>query len=162
MIGSVSDSSIEKREMSWRSSWSGGGVQSITLAADGHTVATYSAACNFAFPQPCPLSTGPQTLELATSSLTDGTHALTLVATDAAGNESTVASEQVTIDNNPPPPPPTGLAASATQPGGSTFTTSWMSPADRSRRSSKRPTKSAQRPGLAPVVKRRRHPRTAL
>lgn len=39
----------------------GGGVQSITLAADGHPVATHSAACNFTFPQPCPLSTGPQT-----------------------------------------------------------------------------------------------------
>jgi len=105
----------------------GGGVQSITLAADGHAVATYSAACNFTFPQPCPLSTGPQTLTLATSSLTDGTHTLALVATDAAGNQSSVASEQVAIDNNPPPPP-TGLAASATQPGGSTFTTTWNEP----------------------------------
>ncbi len=107
----------------------GGGVQSITLAADGHAVATYSVACNFTFPQPCPLSTGPQTLTLATSSLTDGTHALTFVATDAAGNESTVASEQIAIDNNPPPPP-TGLAASATQPGGSTFTTTWDEPSE--------------------------------
>jgi hypothetical protein len=90
-------------------------------------VATYGAACNFTFPQPCPLSTGPQTLTLATSSLTDGTHTLTLVATDAAGNQSTIASAQVAIDNNPPPPP-TGLAASATQPGSSTFTTTWNEP----------------------------------
>lgn len=105
----------------------GGGVQSITLSADGHPVATYSAACNFTFPQPCPLSTGPQTLTLATPDLTDGTHTLTLAATDAAGNESTVASEQIAIDNNPPPSP-TGLAASPTQPGGSTFTVTWTEP----------------------------------
>ncbi len=105
----------------------GGGVQSITLSADGHPVATYSAACNFTFPQPCPLSTGPQTLTLATQDLTDGTHTLTLAATDAAGNESTVASEQIAIDNNPPPPP-VGLVAAATQAGGSTFTATWSDP----------------------------------
>jgi hypothetical protein len=105
----------------------GGGIQSITLSADGHPIATYSAACNFTLPQPCPLSTGQQTLTLATPDLTDGTHNLTLAATDAAGNESTVASEQIAIDNNPPPSP-TGLAASPTQPGGSTFTVTWTEP----------------------------------
>lgn len=105
----------------------GGGVQSITLSADGHPVATYSAACNFTFPQPCPLSTGPQTLTLATSDLTDGTHTLTLVATDAAGNQSIVDSEQIAIDNEPPPPP-TGLVATPTQPGSSVFTTTWTEP----------------------------------
>jgi hypothetical protein len=105
----------------------GGGVQSITLSADGHSVATYSAACNFTLPQPCPLSTGQQSLTLATPDLSDGTHTLALVARDAAGNQSTVASEQIAIDNNPPPPP-TGLAASPTQPGGSTFTVAWTDP----------------------------------
>jgi Bacterial Ig-like domain len=105
----------------------GGGVQSITLSADGHPVATYSAPCNFTFPQPCPLSTGPQTLTLATPDLADGAHTLTLAATDAAGNESTVASEQIAIDNNPPPSP-AALAASPTQPGGLTFTVTWTEP----------------------------------
>ncbi|HEV3072152.1 MAG TPA: Ig-like domain-containing protein [Solirubrobacteraceae bacterium] len=105
----------------------GGGVQSITLSADGHPVATYSAPCNFTFPQPCPLSTGAQTLTLATSNLTDGTHTLTLAATDAAGNQSTVATEQIAIDNNPPPPP-TGLAASPTQAGSAAFTVTWIEP----------------------------------
>ena len=56
-------------------------------SADGHPVATYIAACG-CIPQPCPLSTSPQTLSLATPNLTDGTHTLTLAATDAAGNES--------------------------------------------------------------------------
>jgi len=105
----------------------GGGAQSITLSADGHPVATYSATCNFTFAQPCPLSTGLQTLTLATSNLTDGTHTLTLTATDAAGNQSTVATEQIAIDNTPPSPP-TGLAASPTQTGSSTFTVTWTEP----------------------------------
>jgi hypothetical protein len=78
----------------------GGGVQSIVLAADGQPVETYNAPCNFTLVQPCPLSTGAQTLTLPTTSLTDGPHTLTLVATDAAGNQSTVASEQITVKNH--------------------------------------------------------------
>jgi len=78
----------------------GGGVQSIVLAADGQPVETYNAPCNFTLVQPCPLSTGAQTLTLPTTSLTDGPHTLTLVATDAAGNQSTVASEQITVKND--------------------------------------------------------------
>ena len=105
----------------------GSGVQSIVLAADGQPIETYNASCNFTFAQPCPLSTGAQTLTLATTGLSDGTHTLTLVAIDAAGNQSTVASEQIAVDNNPPPPP-IGLAATAPQVGGSTFTASWTDP----------------------------------
>jgi hypothetical protein len=107
----------------------GGGVKSIVLAADGQPVETYSTSCNFTFAQPCPLSTGPQTMTLPTTNLPDGTHKLTLVATDAAGNQSTVASEQITVENNPPPPP-VGLAATTTQVGGSTFTVTWSDPVD--------------------------------
>ena len=51
----------------------GGGVQSIILAADGHTIETYHAPCNFTLPKPCPSSTEPQTLTLPTTTLTDGT-----------------------------------------------------------------------------------------
>jgi hypothetical protein len=105
----------------------GGGVASIVLAVDGHPVETYNASCNFTFAQPCPASTGAQTLALPTTEFSDGTHTLTLVATDAAGNQSTVASEQITVANNPPPAP-VGLAATATQTGGSTFTATWADP----------------------------------
>jgi Bacterial Ig-like domain len=108
----------------------GGGVRSIVLSADEHPIETYNAPCNFTFPQPCPLSTGAQTLTLPTTELSNGTHKLTLVATDAAGNQSTVASEQVTIDNNPPPPattttpivpslPANSLGGGSTSSGGS-------------------------------------------
>ncbi len=105
----------------------GGGVASIVLSADGRPVETYSAPCNFTFAQPCPSSTGTQTLTFPTTQLPDGTHTLTLVATDAAGNQSTVASHEITVENSPPPPP-TGLSATATQAGGSTFTATWSDP----------------------------------
>jgi hypothetical protein len=77
----------------------GGGVQSIVLAADGKPVASYGAPCNFTFAQPCPSSTGPQTLTLPTTEFSDGIYTLTLVATDAAGNRSTVVSEQIAVAN---------------------------------------------------------------
>jgi len=105
----------------------GGGVQSVVLSADGNPVASFNAACNFTFAQPCPSSTGAQALTLPTGELSDGTHTLTLVAIDAAGNRSTVASEQLTVDNTSPPAP-IGLGATATQAGGSTFTATWTDP----------------------------------
>ncbi len=82
----------------------GGGVQNILLTADGHTVETYNARCDFTFTQPCPSSTGTQTLTLPTTELTDGTHTLALYATDAAGNTSEIVSTQITTDNTPPQP----------------------------------------------------------
>jgi hypothetical protein len=91
----------------------GGGVQNLTLAADGRSMASYSAPCDFTFAQPCPTSTGAQTFTIATSQLSDGTHTLLLIATDAAGNQSST-SEQIDVQNNPTPPPP-GVAAAETQ-----------------------------------------------
>jgi hypothetical protein len=105
----------------------GGGVASIVLSADGVPVETYTAPCNYTFAQPCPSSTGPQTLTLPTTQLSDGPHTLTLLATDAAGNQSTVASEEITVENSPPPAP-VGLSATATQTGSSTFTATWSDP----------------------------------
>jgi hypothetical protein len=106
----------------------GGGVKRIVLSADGVPVETYAASCDFTKPVPCPLSTGAQTLTLPTTQLSDGTHTLTLVAIDAAGNESTVASEQITVDNSPPPAP-VGLSATETAAGARTFTATWDDPA---------------------------------
>ena len=95
----------------------GGGVQSIVLSADGRSVASYGAPCNFTFAQPCPASTGGQTLALPTAQLSDGAHTIALVATDAAGNQSSI-SEQINVLNSPPSAPP-GVAMMATQPGAS-------------------------------------------
>ncbi len=105
----------------------GGGVASIVLSADGRPVETYTAPCNFTFAQPCPSSPGTQTLTLPTTQLSDGTNTLTLVATDAAVNQSTVASQVITVETRAPPPP-VGLSATATQTGGSTFTATWSDP----------------------------------
>jgi hypothetical protein len=94
----------------------GGGVQNIVLSADGRSMAGFGAPCNFTFAQPCPASTGTQTLELPTAQLSDGVHTIALVATDAAGNQSSL-SEQINVLNSPPSAPP-GVAMMATQPGG--------------------------------------------
>jgi hypothetical protein len=67
-------------------------------------------------------------LTLPTTQLSDGTHTLTLVATDAAGNQSPVASQNITVENSPPPAP-VGLSATPTRTGGSTFTATWTDPA---------------------------------
>jgi hypothetical protein len=91
----------------------GGGVQSIILSADGQPVATYNAPCNITYPQPCPPSTGEQTLTLPTTELSNGIHTITLVATDAAGNQSTATSE-ITVNNSPPPPIGTGTTSTVT------------------------------------------------
>ena len=105
----------------------GGGVQSIVLSADGQPLQRYTATCDFTFTQPCPLSTGPKTFTIPTTSLADGTHILTLTAVDAAGNQSAVATKQIVIGNSPPLPP-TELIATPTQPDGSIFTATWTDP----------------------------------
>jgi hypothetical protein len=106
---------------------SGGGVQAITLAIDGHTATSYQASCDYTRPQPCPSSSGPQTLALDTTAVTDGTHTLTVVATDAAGNQSSVASEQITVDNTAPTAP-SALTATAVAAGSATFDIAWTNP----------------------------------
>jgi hypothetical protein len=105
----------------------GGGIASIVLSADGRPVETYTASCNFTFAQSCPSSTGSQVLNLPTTQLSDGKHTLALVAVDAAGNQSNLASEEITVDNSAPPPP-IGLSATPTQAGGSTFRVTWGDP----------------------------------
>lgn len=105
----------------------GGGIASIILAADGRPMETYTALCNPTFTQPCPSSTGTQTLTLPTAQLSDGKHTLTLVAIDAAGNQSIVDSEEIAVDNGAPAPP-VDLSATPTQPGSSTFTVTWSDP----------------------------------
>jgi hypothetical protein len=107
---------------------SGGGTQTLTMSIDGQPVETYTAPCNYTYPQPCPSQITP-TLTLNTTKLPDGTHTLTLVTTDAAGNQSTQITRQITIANNPPPAP-TNMAATPTQAGSSVFNVTWTNPAD--------------------------------
>jgi hypothetical protein len=95
----------------------GGGLQSIVLSADGRSMASYGAQCSYTLAQPCPAATGAQTLALPTTQLSNGLHTVAVVATDAAGNQSSVF-EEIDVLNSPPPPP-AGVATIATQPGGS-------------------------------------------
>jgi len=105
----------------------GGGVKEITFAVDGQPLTTYRAPCNFTYSQPCPLTSGPQTFTLDTASLPDGPHTLTLVATNAASDQSTIATQEITIENTPPPPP-VDLTATPIQTGSTTFQINWSEP----------------------------------
>jgi hypothetical protein len=105
----------------------GGGIKSIRLTAEGKTFATYEAACDYTYARPCPTNTGPQTLSLPTTQLTDGTHTITLTATDAAGIQAS-SSEQITVANEPPPAP-TDLTASSSV-GSDSYQVTWLDPPD--------------------------------
>ena len=48
----------------------------------------------------------PYSISFDTTATSNGSHTLTAVARDAAGNRTTSASVTVTVDNNAPPPPP--------------------------------------------------------
>jgi hypothetical protein len=85
----------------------GSGVQRVSVTVDGQTVRDQTATCDYTYAAPCP----QQSLEkpIATAGLgADGPHNLTLSATDAAGNPSSV-SRTIYIDNSPPDAP-TNLA----------------------------------------------------
>jgi hypothetical protein len=63
-------------------------VQSVAFVVDGVTVSTDT--------------TSPYSFSAATSGLSDGTHTLSAVARDTAGNSRTSATVTVTVDNNAP------------------------------------------------------------
>jgi hypothetical protein len=98
------------------------GISQAVLSVDGHTVASQSGVCDYTYPVPCQSLTG--TLDLDTTQLADGAHAVTLAVYDAAQNE-TQSTTQIVVDNTAPAPP-TGLTASRTPDGSDSVT--WSNP----------------------------------
>ena len=112
----------------------GPGVYNVTAKIDGKVVYdatpnanagacasvgtdSSSGAWMFDAPQPC-LQTENVDIPVDTTQLTDGSHQLKIVVTDAAGNSSTVYDNTITTLNHaqsslPPTPPPTPSAASS-------------------------------------------------
>ncbi len=103
----------------------GAGVRAISVSSEGKQLATYEATCNYTTPQPCPLSTGSQPLSVPTTELADGHHIISVTATDAAGNVSSLASREIDIANDPPPAP-TNLTA--TPSGTTSYMVTWTDP----------------------------------
>jgi hypothetical protein len=103
----------------------GGGVRAISVSSEGKQLATYEATCNYTMPQPCALSTGSQSLSVPTTELHDGRHVISVIATDAAGNVSSVASREIDIANDAPPAP-TNLTA--TPSGTTSYIVAWTDP----------------------------------
>ena len=75
------------------------GVAGVQFKLDGATVGAEDTAA-------------PYAASWDTTGSVNGSHALTAVARDAAGNQTTSAAVTVTVSNTaPPPPPPGGIAA---------------------------------------------------
>jgi hypothetical protein len=78
------------------------GISQAALSVDGVAMAHTPGICDYTRPLPCqPLI---PTFDVDTTQLPDGTHTLTLSATNAAGNHTSV-SEPIVVANQPPPPP---------------------------------------------------------
>ncbi|HEU0023995.1 MAG TPA: DUF4082 domain-containing protein [Thermoleophilaceae bacterium] len=86
------------------------GVESVQFMVDGFTVWTDT--------------TSPYSLSGSTTWLSDGTHTLSAVARDAAGNATTSADVTVTVDNNAPTVSITSPTAGTTVSGNRTLTAS--------------------------------------
>ena len=70
-------------------------------------------------------TTAPYSVPWNTTTASNGTHTITAVARDAAGNRTTSSPVTVTVSNNaPPPPPPAGKRYEETDPAVS-FTSGW-------------------------------------
>ena len=76
------------------------GIRSAQLLLDGQARAGKDFSCDYTYPTPCSNVSG-QSLSLGSAPLTDGTHQLQLVLTDAAGNTATFT-KTISIDAHGP------------------------------------------------------------
>jgi hypothetical protein len=126
----------------WTSSAWLSGIQPLSFSASdnvgiaslagsvGNERRVISSDCDYARPIPCPASR-ELSASFDTSTLTDGTHSVTIEATDSGGNESSAA-RQVLVDNTAPGPAGTPQLAgppSSTWRVVNDFTLSYTNPA---------------------------------
>lgn len=84
------------------------GLAGVTVALDSTVVAQASYACTFTDWSPCPRSQPDSLLTVDTTKVPDGSHVLTVVARDAAGNALTRSAGTVTVANGAVPGIPAG------------------------------------------------------
>lgn len=102
-------------ELSFQASDNASGVYAVTATLDGQPIYTatlntnngqcvslgsYQGAQEFTSASPCKQSTSV-TIPLDTTQVKDGRHQLSIIVTDAAGNETTVYTHQIQTDNAP-------------------------------------------------------------
>jgi hypothetical protein len=104
----------------------GAGIHEAVVLVDGQAVVRSTNNCDFTYAAPCGQASIEQSLVTAAFGA-DGPHTLTLSATDAAGNPSSV-SKTIYIDNSPPDPPQnlTVLGGDGWRPSND-FTVTWTS-----------------------------------
>ena len=99
------------------------GIKRLRLLAGDTVLYDQMQSCDFSRMQPCPTSKR-ESVTLETSALSDGTHELKAVATDAADQPAT-ATAVLRIDRHAPEPP-TGLIVERNPDG--TFALTWTNP----------------------------------
>jgi hypothetical protein len=108
------------------------GVQSIVAKLGSTTVGTvdYSSSCRYDLMQPC-ARTLEKTLNINTAAVPDGSHALTYIVTDAAGNVATVPGGTIRVDNVASPEAPQNVEVVGGEGWRATnsFTARWTNPA---------------------------------
>jgi hypothetical protein len=102
------------------------GVRNVS-ASLGPRAQTESYPCNFAQPSPC--SDRASLLETPVGDLRDGRHSLTVLATDAAGNSSSVVRDAYVDNTAPDPVAPTVIGGGAWR-RTNHFGIAWTNPAD--------------------------------
>jgi hypothetical protein len=105
------------------------GIAATKVSADGSLVAALQRTCSYDRPRPC--SDEPVgAVGLPTAGLSDGVHAISVSAVDAAGNETKADRPQpLKVDNNAPAAP-VGLVSPAPRSTENRFSVHWSLPPD--------------------------------
>jgi hypothetical protein len=103
------------------------GIRSARFFVDGQPQPSVTYPCDFTYTVPCSNRNGAS-LQLDTTTLSDGTHSVEVAVSDPAGNEVTSSPHAITVDNGAPAAPQ-GLAAD----GGDTktvndYSVAWTNP----------------------------------
>ena len=103
------------------------GIAQVAVDGSGDQAGSQTQSCNYSQAVPCPDLPSGTSVAFNTAGLPDGSQALSVLVTNAAGNTSTVTSSPVVIDNDGPSAP-TALAASAIAGSTSEVHVSWGAP----------------------------------
>jgi hypothetical protein len=103
------------------------GIQNSAVDGPSGQIAFQQYACDFSQAQPCANVSGGQ-ISVDTTQIPDGTRTVSLLVTNAAGNQSVASSPPVLVDNYGPRPP-SNLVATAQGPGSNVVDLAWNNPA---------------------------------
>lgn len=102
------------------------GIAQASVLVSGGVLAGKNNPCDHSRPTPCPR--GPDSREVATSRVRDGTHDGRVLATDAAGNQGASSPAIVRIDNTAPLSVPLSASGGQDWRSSNAFGVTWSNP----------------------------------